>query len=116
MSSFRPSLPYNVPIQLLIPIGSKTVKGVAVKTYADEGELLYCSYKTYGGTEAATNGVVSVENTGYVETWYRPDIKADCRIKFAESGSIYEILGEPENIDMRNQFCKFKVKVVKGGA
>ena len=33
-----------------------------------------------------------------------------------ETGKVYEILGEVENIDMRNQFAKFKVRAVKGGA
>jgi hypothetical protein len=31
-------------------------------------------------------------------------------------GAVFDILGEPENIEMRNQFLKFKVRRVKGGA
>ena len=60
--------------------------------------------------------MIPVIDTAYVETWYRPDIKSDCRIRVMETGKVYEILGEVENIDMRNQFAKFKVRAVKGGA
>ena len=52
-------------------------------------------------------------NTATVETWYRPDIKADCRLRLTD-GAVYEILGAPENIEMRNQFCKFKVRAIEG--
>ena len=55
-----------------------------------------------------------VENTGVVQTWYRPDIKADCRLVI--DGLDYEILGTPENINMSNQYLQMKVRAVKGGA
>ena len=62
------------------------------------------------------NGLYSVENTAVIETWYRPDIKSDCRIGVPQTGEIYEILGQPENIEMRNQYLKIKVRQIKGGA
>lgn len=118
MGNFNPSLPYNVPIYLVNPTIT-TVKGVHKKTYPDyaDGELLYCSFKTYGGTEADKNGILSVIDTANVETWYRPDIKAGSRIYLADRpDKCYDVLGEPENINMRNQFVKFKVQAVSGGA
>ena len=118
MSDYKPSFPFNVPMYLLTPT-TTTVKGVAVKRYPEptEGELIYCSFKTYGGTESNNNGVYTVLDTANIETWYRPDIKASCRLCFAENtAKVYEIIGEPENINMRNQFMKFKVQSVKGGA
>jgi hypothetical protein len=51
-----------------------------------------------------------------VETWFRPDIQSNCRIGVPQTGAVYEILGEPENINMQNQYLKFKVQRVKGGA
>lgn len=119
MSEYRPALAFNVPMFLLIPTGTKIVKGVTVKEYPEpaNGELIYCSFRSFGGTESTKNGVYSVIDTANIETWYRPDIKADCKICFAENTSkIYEIIGTPENIEMRNQFLKFKVKAVSGGA
>ena len=81
-----------------------------------DGILIYGSFKTFGGTEREVNGAYAVENTATVETWFRPDIKSNCRIGIPATGAIYDVLGEPENINMRNQFLKFKVTEVKGGA
>lgn len=114
MSGFSPNLPYNVPAQLFKPNGSKTVRGVTVKLYPEQGELIFCSFRTFGGTETTKNGVLSVENTAVVETWYRPDIQNNCRLEVG--GLMYEIITPPENIEMRNQFLRFKIRALKGGA
>lgn len=115
MSNYKPSESFTTPVKLLVP-AYKNVKGTVKKTYPDDGELFWCSFKTYGGTERNVNDVYSIEDTANIETWYRPDIKSDCRIMLAESGTTYEIMNDPENINMRNQYCKFKVRRVKGGA
>lgn len=115
MSAFRPALPYTTPIELFIPT-YKTVKGVRTKVFPETGVRLDCSFKAYGGTERNENDVYTVIDTANVETWFHPDIGSDCRIKLLQSGAVYEVLGEPENINMRNQFCKFKVQRVKGQA
>lgn len=107
--------PLTTPAKLLTPT-YQTIKGVRKKVYPEDGELIWCSFKTYGGTEREINEVYSIEDTANVETWFRPDIKSDCRIMLAESGATYEILNEPENINLRNQYCKFKVRRIKGGA
>ncbi len=117
MADFKPSLPYSCPVYLLVPT-YETIKGTPVKKYPEPAEemILFCSFKTYGGTEMNTNEVFTVIDTANIETWFRPDIKSDCRIVKVEDGRAYEIVGEPENINMRNQFIKFKVRRVKGGA
>ncbi len=114
MSEYKPSAPFTVPLYLLIPI-VKTAKGSTKSKYPETGDLIYCSFKTFGGTEVNTNGILTVENTAVIETWYRPDIKANCRFKTAD-GLIYEVLGTPENINQRNQYLKLKIKSVEGGA
>lgn len=110
---FKLKTPLNVPMELYKPTLS-TSSGIVTKTYPEKGELFFGNFKTYGGTEVTLSGVYSVENTGNIETWYRPDITPDCRIRI--NGQDYEILGQPENIDMRNQFLKFKVRLIQGGA
>lgn len=118
MSDYKPAYPFNTPMHLLTP-SSKTIKGVLVKTYSKptEENMIYGSFKTYGGTETAVNGVLVVADTATIETWYRPDIKAGCRICLADDyNQVYDIIGRPENINMRNQFMKFKVQGVSGGA
>lgn len=117
MSNYRPQLDNTIPLLLLIPT-YRTVSGVPTKSFpkTSEGILIYGNFKSYGGTERDVDGLYSIEDTAVVETWYRPDIKSDCRICVAQTGAVYEVWHEPENINMRNQFLKFKVKRVKGGA
>ena len=112
---YKPSEPFNVAMYLLIPT-TQTIKGVTKKVFPETGELIYGTFKTYGGTESTSNDVISIVDTANIETWYRPDIKADCGIALADSNKVYEVSGEPENIRMRNQVIKFKVQAVKGGA
>lgn len=115
MADFKPLLPYTVPAEILQPEYT-TIKAVKKKTYPDSGERINVSFKTYGGTESESNGIYTVLDTANIETWYRPDIKSDSGIKILQTGAVYEVIGEPENINMRNQYLKFRVQRVKGGA
>lgn len=113
---FRPaaSNQMTTPMILQIPT-TKKVKGVAKKIYTD-GDRINVNFKSYGGTESLSNDILSVIDTAQITTWYRPDIKADCRLKRPSDGAVFEILGEPENIELRNMISSFKVRRVKGGA
>lgn len=115
MSAYRAALDNTIPLMLLKPVSVK-VQGVLKKTYPAQGILFYGSFKTYGGTERDVNGVYSIEDTAVIECFFRPDIKSNCRINVPQTGAVYEIIGEPENINMRNQFMKFKVRRIAGGA
>ena len=111
--SYRPSEPYCTPVELFNPT-YETVKGVTKKVYPETGELIFCSFKTYGGTETTINGQLAVVDTANVETWYRPDITSASQIRLGAKR--YEVIGEPEDIEQRHQFLKFKVRGVKGGS
>lgn len=113
--SWKPSAPFITPLKLLSPTTTKTA-GVSKKTYARDGPVFFCSFKTYGGTERETNGTIAVEDTATIETTFRPDITADCAVLNTVNGQIYEIIGEPENIEARSRFLRFKVRGLKGGA
>ncbi len=120
MSSYRPTIENPIPLILLIPIYSEKL-GVTKPNYPNPNDvskenLFFGSFKTYGGTEKIINGVYSVEDTANIVTWFRPDIKSDCRVALGSDKAIYEIIGEPENINQRNQFLKFKVRRIKGKA
>lgn len=95
---------------------SVSTLGVSKKTYVDVDGVIMANIKSYGGTETTSNGVLSVEDTAQVTCWYRPDIRSGCRLVLLASGAVYEILGEPENIELRNQFLKFKIRRIRGGA
>lgn len=120
MAAFKPALPYSVAAKIMKP-EYREKNGRRQKKFPEVGEIgeaerINCSFKTFGGTEQEVNGVYAVIDTANIETYYRPDIKSDCGIVLLENGAKYEIIGEPENIDMKNQYMKFKVKRIKGGA
>ena len=129
MSDYRLEIKNPIPLVLLIPKSITQVKGVNKKEYPTIEEalaikdkndnsinLFFGSFKSYGRTEKIVNGIYSIEDTANIETWYRPDISSNCRIARTNDGAIFDFINEPENINMRNQFLKFKVKRVKGGA
>ena len=113
MQEYKPNAPFNVPFFLLIPT-YKTVKGVTKKTFTKSEKPFYCAFKTFGGTQKVVNDVIVLEDTATLETWYDPSITSDCNIEI--NGQHYEILGTPENVNMRNQYLIVKVRAVKGGA
>ena len=120
---FRPNeaAQMTTPLRLQQPENGESY-GVHTKTWKNVNGVIMANFKTFGGTEKNDNGVLSVEDTAQVVCWYRPDIRGNCRVVLldgnedTENPTAYEILGEPENIEMRNMFLKFKVRRVKGGA
>lgn len=106
----------NTPVKLQNRVITK-VSGAKEISYQDATDsMMFCSFKTYGGTETVINGVLAIENTASVLTWYRPDIKSSDRIVLLNNNTIWDIISDPENIDQRNQFLRFKVRKVTGGA
>jgi head-tail adaptor len=111
----------TTPLRLQSPTTGVSY-GVNIKTYKNVNGVIWANFKTYGGTEKNDNGIITVEDTAQVVCWYRPDIKSNCRLVLldgsedTDNAKYYEILGEPENIEQRNMFLKFKVRRIKGGA
>lgn len=106
----------TTPIKLQRRIRT-VVSGAPEFSYEDALDpLLSCSFKSYGGTESITNGSLLLISTAVIVTWYRQDIQASDRIILLHDNSTWEVLGEPENIDMRNQYLMFKVQKISGGA
>lgn len=99
--------------ELLIPTLSK-VNGVDVRKYPPTGGRFFANVKSYGGSERVSNDLLVIEDTVVVTTWYRPDIRPNCRIKVLPGGAVYEVINEPEDWDMRRQFLVCKCRRVKG--
>lgn len=110
--AFKPMAPFNVPMQILTPTTTR-VQGVAKKAYT-EGATFWGSFRTFGGSEREVNDVIQIDATATIDTWYRPDINANCQIKILETGKVYDIISEPEDIEMRHQYMQFKVRKVGG--
>ena len=117
-TGYRPAAPFVVPMKLLIPTVAN-VRGARVKEYTNPDDVeavFFGSFRTFGGTERMANEVYTVEDTATIDTWFDPAITADCRIYVCQTGKVYEIIGTPENIEMRNQYASFKVRAIGGGA
>lgn len=112
---YRPAEPFNVAMRLLIPTVT-TVKGVPKKTWPDpeESPLFYGSFRTFGGTESTVNDLFTVVDTGTIDTWYRPDFSADCRIYLSETGEIFELMASPEDINRQHQYTQLRVRKIGG--
>lgn len=113
--SYKPSAPFNVAMKILVPTET-VVTGTTKKTFTDpeSSEMFFGSFRTFGGTENVRNGVYTLIDTAVIDTWYRPDIKANCRIYVCETEQTYEIISDPEDIDMRHQYLQFKVRKFGG--
>lgn len=111
---YKPRQPFNVPAQILTVTFTK-VNGVNQKTVV-AGDTFFCSARSYGGTEKTINGLIEIEDTMQIETYYRPDIVAKGKIKLLDDNSEWDIISDPENVERRNQYLLFKVRRVTGGA
>lgn len=113
---FKPAKAQNMTTPVILQTATyKKVQGVNTKTYTD-GETLFVNWSSYGGTESNRDGVIVIEDTAQITAWYNPNITSGSRLKRTADGAIYEIFGEPENYEMRNQIMSFKVRRIKGGA
>lgn len=103
---------FATPMILQVPSTEK-VLGVVKKTYTDK-RTIFTTIKSYGGTETIVDGVIQTLDTINILTWYDMDIKADCRLRNPTDGSLWAILGRPENVEMRNVYMQFKCQKVSG--
>ena len=114
---YKPAKKFETPMLLHVVTDYTESMGVQKPVHAAEGILFYGSFATYGGTERTVNGIVVVEDTATVETWYLPEFTAAARVALANApGKLYEIVGEPENIEQRNIYTRMRLTRVQGGA
>lgn len=120
---YRPNEAAQMTTPFLLQVPKYTAKNaVNKKTYETVNGVIMANFKTFGGTETTNNGILTVEDTAQIVCWYRPDIQSNCRFVLLDGtentkdAKCFEVIGVPENIELRNQFLKFKVRRVKGGA
>ena len=105
------NFPFRTHFVLMSPSYEK-VNGVQKRVLEPAGDL-FCSQRSYGGTEHVVNGVWTIEDTLTLQTWYRPDITTGSVLK-DDSGALWEMYTTPEDIDGSHRFLQFKVKRYKG--
>ena len=115
MRTYKPTKLFNLAFELFTPTTVK-INGVETKDWGEPVDTIFGSYVTYGGTDREVNGVTVTADTGIIETWYDDRIKADCRLRNVQTDVTHEIMGQPENIEGRNQYLRLRVEAIKGGA
>lgn len=99
----------------IMNVSEKTVLGVVKKTYSG-GSVIFCNFKSFGGTERQSNGITVVDDTAKITTWYNPDITSKTCLKRLSDGALFDIVGVVEDIELRHMIMQFKVQRVSGGA
>ena len=121
MARFKPTAPFNVPMKILIPT-YQTTKGVRTPVYpepaalSDDEFLFFGSVRSFVGSITTENDLNVSQNTIYIDTWYRPDIRSNCRIYLCETEDTYEVVGDPEDIEMRHQYLRIRAQRIGGAA
>lgn len=112
MMDYKPQGPFDVRFQLLKHTNTN-VKGVNVESYTEDFKA-WCSLIQYGTNEINFTDLKANQNSWSFESYYSSKIKAGDRIKILKTGEIYDIVGTPENVRMRNMYIKFKMVLTNG--
>lgn len=107
---------YELPVtvQLLIPTLT-TVLGVRKKTYPTTGAAIECRWVTSPSEERGVNGVISVVERATLTMRMVPAVQAGYRILRGD-GTLWEIIGAPENTGYSDRWQTFTVQRISGGA
>lgn len=92
---------------------SQTVSGRTNKTYTESG-IVRGKFKQKGTAEIQANGLTVVNEKTTFTTWYRADYKAADILTI--NGVDFEIVGNPENVEMRNRYSVITLERISGGA
>ena len=83
--------------------------------YADVGTIRG-KFKLKGTIETTANGLtVVVDNTTFI-TWYKKVNPFEAKDVLTINGVDYEIVGTPENVEMRGLYSVINLEKVSGGA
>lgn len=107
---------YELPVtvELLIPT-TTVVLGVPKKVYPDSGAEIGCVWETMTPEERSVNGIVSVVERAKITIRSRSAVAANCAVKRAD-GSVWEIIGAPEDTGLSERWAVFHVRRISGGA
>jgi hypothetical protein len=92
---------------------TELVDGRTVKTYTEAGTIRG-KFKQKGTAETNANGLTVInEKTSFI-TWYKADLAAADILTI--NGVDFEIIGTPENVEMRNRYAVITLERLDGGA
>ena len=71
-------------------------------------------FKQKGTAEIAANGLTVINDKVSFTTWFKADIEAHDILTI--NGVDYEIIGTPENVEMRGRYMILNLEKIGGGA
>ena len=92
---------------------SQVVNGRTSKGYTEVGTIRG-KFKQKGTAETNANGLTVVNEKTTFITWYKADIKATDILTIG--GVDFEIVGSPENVEMRSRYMVLTLERISGGA
>jgi head-tail adaptor len=99
--------PYNVWFQLLKRVVVYKA-GHNIETYKVDFKSK-CSLINYSTNDVNQASLKNTTSNWSFETRYHPDIQTGDRILILNDNTVYDIVGEPENVRMMNKFTKCKL-------
>lgn len=91
----------------------KTVDNQPIKTYTEAGTVRG-KFKQKGTAETNANGLTLINEKTTFITWYKADFAAADILTI--NGVDFEIIGTPENVEMRNRYSVITLERIGGGA
>lgn len=92
---------------------SQLVDGRTVKGFTEVGTVRG-KFKQKGTAETNANGLTVINEKTTFITWFKADFAAADIITIG--GVDFEIVGNPENVEMRNRYAVLTLERVSGGA
>lgn len=92
---------------------SETEEGRTQSVYKEVG-IVRGKFKQKGTAETQANGLTIVNDKTTFITWYKADFKAADILTI--NGADFEIVGTPENVEMRNRYSVITLERISGGA
>lgn len=92
---------------------SKTVNGRTQKAFTEVGTVRG-KFKQKGTAETNANGLTVVSQKTTFITWFKADFAAADILTI--NGADYEIIGAPENVEMRGRYAVLTLERISGGA
>ena len=92
---------------------SVTVDNRTVKTFTEVGTVRG-KFKQKGTAETNANGLTVINEKTTFITWYKADFSAADILTIG--GVDFEIVGHPENVEMRNRYAVLTLERISGGA
>lgn len=92
---------------------SRVIDGRTSKDYTEVGTIRG-KFKQKGTAETNSNGLTVINEKTTFITWYKADVTAADILTIG--GVDFEIIGNPENVEMRSRYMVLTLERISGGA